>query len=118
MNGKKKMNKDLKLYILVRKDMSPEQQAVQAGHAVAQFVKSHPASGWTNGTLIYLHVKNSDSFVKWSTIMYLWHSASKVQPYIGYYYDNDLHGDDPTAAYYYGPEVEHLFSDLPLMRLG
>jgi hypothetical protein len=52
----------LKLYVLIRDDMSPAQQAVQAGHAVAQFGLEHPKEfkEWQedNNTLIYLSVSN------------------------------------------------------------
>ena len=46
-----------KLYIIVRKDLSPSQRAVQAGHAVAEFLLRGPNFRWNNGTLIYLGVK-------------------------------------------------------------
>lgn len=46
-----------KLYVIVRKDLSTSQQAVQAGHAVAEFLMRGPFSRWNNGTLIYLGVK-------------------------------------------------------------
>lgn len=41
----------------MRKDLSPSQWAVQAGHAVAEFLLRGPFSRWSNGTLIYLGVK-------------------------------------------------------------
>ena len=47
----------MKLYIIVRKDLTIAQRAVQAGHAVAEFCLHSPFSRWTNGTLIYLGVK-------------------------------------------------------------
>lgn len=47
----------MKLYVIVRKDLSISQRAVQAGHAVAEFLLRGPFSRWNNGTLIYLGVK-------------------------------------------------------------
>jgi hypothetical protein len=47
----------MKLYVIVRKDLTIAQRAVQAGHAVAEFCLHSPFSRWTNGTLIYLGVK-------------------------------------------------------------
>lgn len=47
----------MKLYVIVRKDLSTSQRAVQAGHAVAEFLLRGPFSRWNNGTLIYLGVK-------------------------------------------------------------
>jgi peptidyl-tRNA hydrolase len=43
-----------KLYVLIRKDMSKSQQAVQAGHAVAEYLLKRPNTKWDNGTLVYL----------------------------------------------------------------
>lgn len=42
----------MKLYILVRRDLSKSQQAVQAGHAVAEFCRRFPEYR----TLVYLAV--------------------------------------------------------------
>lgn len=45
-----------KLYVIVRKDLTPSQRAVQAGHAVAEYLLHSPRQ-WKNETLIYLGVK-------------------------------------------------------------
>jgi peptidyl-tRNA hydrolase len=47
----------MKMFVIVRKDLSTSQQAVQAGHALAEYLLHGPFSRWQNGTLIYLGVK-------------------------------------------------------------
>jgi len=56
-----------KLYILVRKDLSKSQQAVQGGHAVAEYLLHGPSTAWTNGTLVYLGVRNENELKFWGT---------------------------------------------------
>ena len=55
----------MKLYVLVRKDLSRSQQAVQAGHAVAEYLL-HVQHNWDNGTLIYLGIKNEKRLINWT----------------------------------------------------
>lgn len=57
-----------KLYVLIRKDLSPSQQAVQAGHAVAEFCRRFPVHSeneWQYGTLVYLGVEDLVSLLIW-----------------------------------------------------
>jgi len=99
-----------KLYILTRSDISPEQQAVQAGHAIADFCQKHQAP-WTNGTLVYLQVPGAPDLIYWKNVCHYNEGNNRA----GNFYDPDLH-EGPTAMYAYGPKCEELFSDLPLMK--
>ncbi len=54
------------LYVLTRKDLRKSSPAVQAGHAVAEFLLKNPDTKWDNGTLIYLGVRNLHELRKWS----------------------------------------------------
>ena len=55
-----------KLYVLVRKDLTRSQQAVQAGHAVAEYLLRGPSSSWGNGTLVYLGVRSERELLAWA----------------------------------------------------
>ncbi len=57
-----------KLYVLVRKDLPKSQQAVQGGHAVAEYLLRDRSSSWDNGTLVYLAVKDEDELKSWGEI--------------------------------------------------
>lgn len=54
----------MKMYVLVRKDLTKAQQAVQGGHALAQFLLNYQSS-WENGTLIYLGTKGEWQLMNW-----------------------------------------------------
>lgn len=44
------------MFVIVRKDIPKIHQAVQGGHALAEYLL-HESTSWTNGTLIYLGIK-------------------------------------------------------------
>lgn len=48
------LKEDKKLYVVVDEKLPVSVQAVQASHAVAEFMKKHPATLWKNGTLVLL----------------------------------------------------------------
>lgn len=102
-----------KLYILVRRDISPEQQAVQAGHAVAQFLKDNPNTPWPNGTLVYLSIKDDESTRLWEWLV----NEMELDITIGKFFEPDME-HQATAMYAYGPDAEYLLRDLPLMRFS
>lgn len=56
------------LYVLIDKTLEPIYGCVQGGHAVAQWLLSHPNQKWNNNYLIYLsaeieHWKNKLRFL-------------------------------------------------------
>ncbi|MHA1701441.1 MAG: peptidyl-tRNA hydrolase [Promethearchaeota archaeon] len=50
--------------MIIRKDLSIPQMAVQAGHALAAYLLHSHLSRWQNETLIYLGVKNLNQLEK------------------------------------------------------
>lgn len=52
-----------RLYVIVRKDLSKSYRAVQAGHAVAEWLL-HDRT-WNNETLIYLGVRDEKELSRW-----------------------------------------------------
>lgn len=55
----------MKLYVLVRKDLKISYQAVQAGHAVAEWMLHDSDKKWQNSTLVYLGVKDENELEHW-----------------------------------------------------
>lgn len=53
-----------KLYILVDQNLSPSQRAVQAAHAVAEYLLTHRDTEWDNGTLVLLKVPDLEPWLK------------------------------------------------------
>lgn len=90
--------------MLVRKDLAPSYQAVQAGHAVAQWLL-HDQS-WKNDTLIYLGVKNENELARWADKL-----NYKQVPYV-VFKEPDI-GNEVTALATTGNKI--LFKKLKLM---
>lgn len=75
--------------MLIRQDLDPAYQSVQAGHAVAQFMLEHPDE-WKNEYLIYLHVNDIEALARWE-----WKIQEKDKPY-SIFIEPDI-GNQPTA---------------------
>lgn len=74
---------------MIRQDLDKSYQAVQAGHAVAQFILDFPGE-WKNEYLIYVGVKDVDDLYKWANII-----SEKDKKY-SMFLEPDI-GNEPTA---------------------
>lgn len=94
-----------KMYVIVRNDMSAGQKAVQAGHALAEWML-HDNESWKNRTLVYLtarnecHLKSIMQKLRFKQIEY----TSFQEPDIGF---------ETTAIATYGDGKQ--FKRLPLL---
>jgi hypothetical protein len=99
----------MKMYILIRDDLSKSQQAVQGGHALAAFMLSYPdlAQEWGNHTIVYL-----------KTNFEMLTMAQKTFPLadinIASFYEPDI-GSQLTAFAAYGPDCSEYFKDFRLL---
>lgn len=89
------MKEDKKLYVVVDAKLPMNVQAVQAAHAVAEFMKNNPATMWHNGTLVLL--KGDLRYGAWKYRRLPYESAEFREP--------DLK-DALTAFAVFGPGVE------------
>ncbi len=99
----------MKLYVLVRKDLSKSQMAIQAGHAAVEWVLRSPESHkWDNSTLVYLGVENKRHLHHRMTD--LEENDKSFTEFKEPYYNNQV-----TAIARLGNDEE--FNDLELLRL-
>jgi hypothetical protein len=91
-----------KLYVVVNETLTPSQQAVQAGHALAAFLKKYPNTMWNNGYLIYLKEK---PIYNGNMACYSFLKGREYAEFI----EPDM-GDKITAYACFGYNVEHMMS--------
>ena len=100
----------VKMYVLVRMDMNPIDRAVQAGHAVAEYMKHHYiTTTWRNGHMIYLGIPSEADLNKWEARLQAngIRSSTFVEP--------DWGEPTKTALAFCG--TGEIVRDLPLLRL-
>lgn len=85
--------KQLKMYVLVRKDLDDMYAGVQGGHALAEYSKVGDCDlydEWNNGTLIYLGVPNEIALMNWKD------KLNRKKKKVVAFYEPDL--DDELTA--------------------
>ena len=85
-----------KLFVLTRNKLRGSSPAVQAGHAVAQFMLDHD-NDWFNHTLVYLRVGSIDELLQWKYDIQKEYPEAKVTTFYEPDIDNEL-----TAIAVYG----------------
>jgi len=81
----------MKMYVLVLKSLSKSQQAVQAGHALAEFLLKQynkEELPWKNGDLVYLKAT-------WAELMI--HTSDKMNGAVAFY-EPDMRGEITAVA--------------------
>jgi hypothetical protein len=98
-----------KLYVVVNEKLSSSQQAVQGGHALAEFLRRNPHTQWSNGHLIYL--KRQPDYA--GNLRAYWHLTSGANEYAEFT-EPDL-DNKITAFAVFGPYAETLLKDHKLV---
>ena len=100
----------MKMYIMIRDDLSKSQQGVQGGHALAEFMLSYPdiARQWNNGVIVYVKA-DIDTISS-----YVHKLADTPNISIASFKEPDI-GNQLTAIAAYGPEASPHFSGFKLM---
>lgn len=105
----------MKMYVLVRTDLySCAYSAVQAGHALAEYMIDYPNNvgedgRWENGTLIYLGVPDEETLRSWYDKLCGYDVSAFWEPDIG------LEMTAVCALDYPDHRLQELFKDLPLL---
>lgn len=99
----------MKMFILVRNDLSKSQQGVQGGHALAQFALDWPEKfqEWGNRTIVYLKADRYEVEEYRTKVVDGYNLMSD-------FYEPDI-GDELTAIAVFGPTAENYFRDFRLM---
>lgn len=99
----------MKMYILIRDDISKSQQAVQGGHALAAFMLSYPdlAQEWGNHTIVYLKTE-------FDTLKICEKTFRNADINIASFYEPDI-GNQLTAIAGYGQDAQNYFADFRLL---
>jgi hypothetical protein len=101
------------MYVLVRNDLPGAQPAVQAGHALAEFLLKHriDPGEWRNGTLVYLAVPNEFTLQMWQEIL----ESKKIRH--SYFEEPDIGGQMTAVCVLDYPDqsLKALFSPLKLL---
>lgn len=88
--------------------MPKNYQAVQAGHAVAEYMIECPNT-WENGTLIYLRVQDENELTNWADRFHEMHIVRCP------FYEPDLNDEMTALAVKSSPEVDELLKDMKLV---
>jgi hypothetical protein len=101
----------MKMYVIVRDDISKSYQAAQGGHALAQMALHYPPvfEDWNNGTIVYLRASMKDlEEVAFSRDLLIGDCR------ICRWKEPDM-GDQLTAISVYGPSAENYFKNYRLL---
>jgi len=98
-----------KLFVVVRTNLQKSSPAVQAGHAVAQFILENPDSDWKNSHLIYLKVRNLQDLKE----LHHWIQKSYPATTIVNFTEPDLNNELTAIAFY--NVSDNIFANLRLL---
>jgi hypothetical protein len=99
-----------KLYLIVRTDLTPEQQAIQAGHAAVEWARRH-GHLCSHPTFVLLEAKNK-AHLKWLMVKLVLAGMA----YIPFYEPDRNDGLTALAVHYYKSKDRKLFYKLPLLK--